>query len=201
MKQSVLIFLLVMSLLAVILFSNINNSNKILGFFSQESILTYIRLEPEYSKVAAGDDILIGVRIIKLGGEGKKDVVLNLFIKKENGQLISINSQTVALETQASFIIPLNVPEELRADSYNIYLETRNLAGNELLGVATHRIIVYEGFIIYFNENNLIWIIIILFLFIVIVILLIIFVLRSRKHNNTVKHKNSFNKARRIKQI
>ena len=191
-----LYFLLLLFFIVALFF--INGQSKISGFVPHESIFTYIRLEPEYSKVRAGDNIILGIRLVRLGGEGRKDVTLNFLMKKKDGQFILINSQTVAVETQASFVNELNIPEELKKDSYSINVEVRDVETGELISSATQRILVFDNLFINFSERNVIWIIIIASAFIIFALLIVIIKLllkkdkseeklRTHKYNNLAK--------------
>ena len=124
------------------------------GLATDERILTYTQLEPEYAKVAPGDSLVLGVTMVKLGATDRKDVVVGLFIKDAQGASKLLSSQTVALETKTSLILAVDVPDALKSNAYTLFLEVRDLKTNDLLATASQRILVFHNFSIKFDGKN-----------------------------------------------
>ena len=188
MKRNILIVALVIVLLiAVILI--INNNIKLSGFSSKESIITYIQLEPEYSEASAGDSIILGVTLVRLGGNEAKDVTVNAIIEDAQGLKQSISSQTIALETRASLIIELTAPKKLNSNSYHVLIEVRDTKTNELLSVARQKILSLDNIYLQFNEKTLLYVILLSLIVIIALLVIIWRIMAHKKHAKLKKFK------------
>lgn len=194
MERIFLIFLGIF--LTIFLLASVTMQNQsIMGFGiknleNQESILTYIQLEPEYLKVGPGKEIVLGVTLIKLNGEGKKDVTLEVFLKNHNGSRRLILSETIALETRSSMIIAPKIPKELEGfeeqSSINLEFEVKDSQTNELLSRANQRIILSDDIYISISQKSILYLSIIGILILIGIIIIILM-----RRNAQKKHRKS----------
>ena len=159
--------------------------SSITGSATRDPIIVDIQLEPEYSQIESGDNILLGVRLINQywqEGDGIKDITVKTFVKDSEGSKILLNSQTTAVGKSAgSLILSLFIPKELKASNYEIVVEVEDTETKEILGSSTQRIIVLnEREYLKLEENSLFFIKIILGV-IAFLLLTIIFILFKRK--------------------
>lgn len=89
-------------------------------------ILLDVRAEilKEYLKILPGDDILAEIRLFNLGEDDKrKDVVIEYSVKDYNGNEIAKEHESLAIETQATFIKRINTPEDAPYGQYILYVK------------------------------------------------------------------------------
>ncbi|MFZ1971170.1 MAG: hypothetical protein WAU65_03270 [Candidatus Nanoarchaeia archaeon] len=138
-----------------------------------------INLPSQYNKVSPGDTILAGITLYNLGSS-YGDVSMEYFIETQNGTIISNQTDTVAIQTQASFIKSLQIPNNAPLGNYFLYV--RATYNGKLASAST-------GFqIVSTSQNEKVYIIIIIILGIL-AIGTIIFILayRMKKHYKKVK--------------
>ena len=76
---------------------------------------------PETSKkVAAGDDLLMTIKLINIGSEGRVDVYLDYIINYTDGKTLLKSQETVAIETQASFVRTFRIPKDAKPGTYHL---------------------------------------------------------------------------------
>jgi hypothetical protein len=64
----------------------------------------FVEIPEEYHVVGLDDEILFTMRLVNLGGEGRIDVFLEYDILDSDGEIVLGKRETVAIETQASFL-------------------------------------------------------------------------------------------------
>ena len=86
--------------------------------FAQDSFNLEVEIPETYEEVLAGENIWFTTKLLNLGNKDRMDVTLKYEILDINKQLKSSKSETVAVETQASFVGSLKVPESLEKGLY-----------------------------------------------------------------------------------
>jgi len=112
---------------------------------SQNGIITSLKVEPEYSSVSPGERMQIQISLVQLGNNPKKDVKVTVYIKGLQDNAFAKEEQTAALQTQASLIANLAVPNDLEEGSYTIAVEVSDINTGALLSTASQRFIVRNG--------------------------------------------------------
>lgn len=141
---------------------------------SQASISLSIDIEPEYSIVSAGDEVIMQINLMQLGDQRRKDVIVSLFLLDDKNQGILKSTETITLETKASMIAKLNIPENVKEGIYSINIEIFDVKEENVLGKASERIIIKNRITtddIYFVGSLLL------------IIAFIIFIIILYKHN------------------
>jgi hypothetical protein len=138
-----------------------------------------INLPSQYNKVSPGDTILAGITLYNLGSS-YGDVSMEYFIETQNGTIISNQTDTVAIQTQASFIKSLQIPNN--APFGNSFLYVRATYNGKLASAST-------GFQIVSTSNNeKVYITIIIILGILAIgIITFILAYRMKKHYKKIK--------------
>lgn len=112
----------------------------LLTIFLSSSFIVYaaqpfnveIELPDSYKNVNPGTDVWFTIELLNLANSQRVDVTLNYDIINSNGDSIIHNSKTVAIETQASFVADLKIPENAMPGDYDI-----NVVVNSTLGEST----------------------------------------------------------------
>jgi hypothetical protein len=128
---------LLIFLFFVIILLNLNYIN------SQANIVLSIDVEPEYSIVSAGDPVIMQINLIQLGGgQEKKDIIVSLCLVDSEGKASLFSTETISLETRASLVSRLDIPENANNGIYKINVEIFDINEKNMLGKASKEIII-----------------------------------------------------------
>jgi len=64
----------------------------------------FVDIPSQYCNVEIDKDILFSIKLVNLGSEGRIDVLLDYGVVDKNGECILCKTETVAVETQATFV-------------------------------------------------------------------------------------------------
>lgn len=119
MKKRKLVLLSVMLALSLVF---IFYSKPLLLLTGQASKQNTFNLEIEipetYEEVLAGENIWFTTKILNLANTNRTDVTLKYEILDDHRELKTLKSETVAVETRASFVENLKVPKNLEKGLY-----------------------------------------------------------------------------------
>ena len=109
----------------------------LLAIFLSSSIIVYavqpfnveIELPDSYKNVNPGSDVWFTIKLLNLANTQRMDVTLNYDILNSDGKSVIHNSKTVALETQASFVADLKLPDNAPPGNYNINVVVSSTLG------------------------------------------------------------------------
>lgn len=110
---------------------------------SQANVVLSIDIEPEYSIVSAGDPVIIQINLIQLGNQERKDVIVLLSLVNSEDKASLLSTETIALETRASLVSRLDIPEKATSGVYTVNVEVFDINKTNILGKAS-RIIIIE---------------------------------------------------------
>lgn len=79
-----------------------------------------IEIPSRYSSVDSGEQIYFTTRLMNLAQIGRRDVTLTYEIVDSSEKILVSKSETVAVETQASFVNNLIIPEGTLAGDYTL---------------------------------------------------------------------------------
>ena len=91
-----------------------------------------IDLPSSYQNVNPGTDVWFTIKLLNLDNLQRVDVTLNYDILDSNDDSIIHNSKTVAIETQASFVADLTVPENTLPGEYSLNVVVNSSLGESL---------------------------------------------------------------------
>ncbi len=122
----------------------------LLSFFSLttgDTISAAVTLDIKVSNQATpyilGENLLIEARMNEPGNQPRKDVVVKTTLQPYEGtKKYSLGEQTVAIETQSSFIEDKVIPLDIPSGQYLVILEVYDVTGAEKLAQASQRIII-----------------------------------------------------------
>jgi len=110
----------------------------------------------KYQRVNAGDSLQFQVSIKNIQTTGRYDIQLDYFIKK-NEIVVANRRELKAIETQASFLSSITVPEETLPGIYNIEVQVNEeesavatfyIQSNELGQIRTYLIILIVAIVV-----------------------------------------------------
>lgn len=91
----------------------------ILGMFFVQALDVSITIPDKYQTVTAGDTLNFQIQIENIAEAGRKDISLEYYIKKGD-IIINYKKEIKAVETQASFLSTIQVPEETLPGVYDL---------------------------------------------------------------------------------
>lgn len=79
----------------------------------------------QFPKVAPGESLPVSLKLLNMGGSGRVDVQIAYFVENSQKQVLSEESETVAVETTASFVKQIVIPPNLQAGNYFIVADMK----------------------------------------------------------------------------
>lgn len=77
-----------------------------------------VELPEQYQEIPPGNDIIFTTKVLDLADLGKRDITLRYEIIGLDGEILASRSETVAVQTQASFVGNLKVPADIEKGRY-----------------------------------------------------------------------------------
>lgn len=101
-----------LSLIAVLILAQIA--------IAAESSNLEIDIPKAYEKVSNGDSVLFTIKFFNLANQGRMDINMEYNVLNSKGEIKFTKSETVAVETQASFVRNFAVPNDFPLGMYTI---------------------------------------------------------------------------------
>ncbi len=98
---------------------------------------TALTIPKEYKVVSDGGQVLSYLEIKRIGGSGRMDVVLEYKIISPDGKVIERKSETVAIETENSFVRYITLPYNNGLGFYTLSASVKHPEGEESSSEAT----------------------------------------------------------------
>lgn len=89
---------------------------------AQEAFNLEVELPESYAEVPAGENLWFTTKVVNLANQERIDITLTYDILDPTKQMVASKSETMAVETQASFVANINLPKNLKDGLY--YLRT-----------------------------------------------------------------------------
>jgi hypothetical protein len=125
--KKIKVFLLVIILLTAIVFSFFIIFPKVTLFTIKNIEDNPFNLKTEipetYESVNSGKTLLFTSKVLNLANNQRIDVTLKFDVLDSNKNLIATKSETVAIETQASFVREIKIPENTLPGKYTLHTE------------------------------------------------------------------------------
>lgn len=109
---------------------------------SQATISLSVDIEPDYSIVSAGNDVIMQINLIQLGGQKGRDVIVFLSIADAEGNVIAQSTETTALRTRSSLVSRLNIPKDANEGAYTVNVKIFDINEEDLLAETSRQIII-----------------------------------------------------------
>jgi len=90
--------------------------------FAANNFNLEIEIPSQYRDVFAGEKVHFTTKIINLGGQQRMDIILEYRIAREDEE-ISFKRETVAIETQASFVGNIVIPDKTKPGNYVLQVQ------------------------------------------------------------------------------
>ena len=167
----------------IILFLSLLSAFLLSGFFIKAQTLSS---ESDSSKIAPGEVLPVSVKLVNFGSQQRVDVIITYIIFDKNGNHIYSDSETVAVDTTASFIKKIQLPENIKPGAYTV--ETSMQYPYQVAPAVSKFQIIVEEKIAGFFISDLILYGIILAIIIIIAIVLTYFLSRKKPEFNIDYH-------------
>jgi len=125
----------------------------ITGRAISEAYNVEVEIPKEYRNIISGGKLWFTTKILNLASEGRVDVTLKYKITNSEGELLTSRSETVAIETQASFVGTIDLPSEAIPGDYLLEVEMSSASGDITSG-ETQFVIKEEKTIKDYLEKN-----------------------------------------------
>lgn len=102
-----------------------------------------VTIPPHYQKIFPGEEVLASIRLVNLAGPGRVDVFLDYWIKNAEENIIFKKKETVAVETQASFVRTFTLPNAVEPGVYDLFVKLTYGEGKE--ASASHTFIIAKN--------------------------------------------------------
>jgi len=90
-----------------------------------------IEVPQDYKQISSGEDVVASIKLINMGSKGREDVQLEFSIMNSSLDTIASKRDTVAVETQASFVRSFSLPENVGTGKYSIHARAIYADGKE----------------------------------------------------------------------
>ncbi len=146
-----------------------------------------ITIPEDYDSVKSGEDLLVDIKLVNLGGAGREDVYLDFWIEDMDHTLLLSKKETVAVETQANFVRTFKIPETTKPGTYEIFVKLTYADNRQALASQSFEVIKNDdvqqpaGNFPHFNFY-LLWIVIIM-----LILLLVLFIYIEYHHHKETK--------------
>ena len=106
-----------------------------------------INIPEKYSEVVAGDKVYFETVVQWPENTERKDLRLEYSVKNKNGDEVAYLKVLKAIETQASFMDSISIPESLESGMYRIYLNMTDYKDLSQEVVASFKVVSKTNFI------------------------------------------------------
>jgi hypothetical protein len=119
-KNTLNILILGLFFIIIIAITVINPKTSVFAIKEMGNSNLQIEVPGEYLTVKPGTEIWFTTKILNLDNTGRMDVMLKYELADKENNLIVEKSETVAIETQASFVGSLNIPQQTKDGQYDL---------------------------------------------------------------------------------
>lgn len=144
---------------------------KLTGNVTKDQLNLEVEIPKDYSKILAGEKLWFTTKILNLANKQRMDITLDYEIFDWDKKLIAKKSETVAIETQASFVGEIQIPVNALPGDYILSVSVVQLNNIILKSERSFQVRAEKDFENFF-EKNLVILIIAIFVLAVIIILL-----------------------------
>ena len=127
-----------------------------------------VEIPKRFQTIMPGEEIMANIKLYSLGKTGRVDVSVEYKIKDKEGKEIISEHETIAVETQTSFVKELKIPENANFGTYMLYVKA--VYDHETASSSAWFIVGKKPF---FTKENIILIITVVIILIFILIILI----------------------------
>jgi len=155
-----------------------------------------IEIPQAFQKVYPGEEVVPLIKVYNLGATGRVDANIEYNIINKSGNVITTDQETIAVETQASFIKELKVPDSAKSGEHFVYV--RVLYNNQTASSSARFFVISRPFIQSSLFTYLLLIVIIILLVTIFVAIYLTLRSKSRAKNEPRIDGNVLMASRRI---
>jgi hypothetical protein len=180
----------------LILTNNNNEQKEILTVIEVQSegalLDVTAEIQPEYLEVSPGHDILAKISLLNVKSSDKRrDISVEYIIKDENGKEILEDKETIAVETQTSWVKRFKIPSGVEYGKYVLYVKTTTEEGKVASASDTFNVVFFG-----ISKISLLAI-----SFIIVIMIISYFITRKIRKNRSIKQKNQKKSLKQKKDI
>jgi len=153
-----------LTILSLVVLMIIAASLSSLIVFAAQSFNVEIELPSTYQNVNPGSDVWFTIKLLNLANSQRVDVTLNYDILNSEGISIIHNAKTVAIETQASFVADLKIPENTPPGEYSVTVMVNSSLGESNASSVLRVSKVKKDLILYYITAGVILLILLVFI-------------------------------------
>ncbi len=144
-----------------------------------------VNIHDNYKEVLAGNDIWFTIKITNLEDTGRVDISLDYWISDDNNSIKAENKETMAVQTQASFVRTFNIPKDATPGKYKLNIKMDYGDDKEIVADTSFNVVEKQ------TDNRIYYIIAVAAVLIFVAIILIFFYkkLRTLFENLQIKGK------------
>jgi len=135
--------------------------------FVQSASNLEANIHDNYKEVLAGKDIWFTIKIANLEDTGKVDISLNYWISDDKNSIIAENKETMAVQTQASFVRTFSIPKDAQPGKYNLNVKMDYGDNKEITAETSFNVVEKQA------DNTMYYLAAVLGAFILVLIILI----------------------------
>ena len=197
-KRKIMLLTFGIIVLTIILL-NINNiERKITGFAINQpdsgSFNLKVEIPDSYKNIVLGKPVVFTARILNLANDNRVDITLKYYAIDSKQNVIFTKSETLAVETQASFVREVKLPQETPTGDYTIKAEIIYNDNKEAESQDSFKIIKN-------NRSNIEILIIVVIIVTVILFILIFFLSKIRRFIEKIELKSKIGKIVKKKMV
>jgi hypothetical protein len=137
-----------------------------------------IEIPPAFQRVYPGEDVVPFIKVYNLGATGRVDANVEYSLIDKSGNAITIEHETIAVETQASFVKEIKVPASAKPGDYFVYVKV--IYNNQTASSSARFFVISRPFIHSSLFTYLLLMLIIILLVAIFVVIYFIFKSKSR---------------------
>ena len=148
------VFLITLLSVGFILFFFSFSQTSFTGKATENPFNLEVEIPGDYQKVSPGDTLWFTTKILNFANEKRVDVTLEYNILDENENEILTRSETVAIETQASFVGRMELSEDIKIGKYMLEVKMIQSDGKTSIGKSSFQVRLEEDFKGFVSKNK-----------------------------------------------
>src|SRR3989344_4885220 len=142
-----------------------------------------VEIHEDSKKIIPGENLVSEIRLFNFGIIQRADVVIDYILKDYFGNEVPLSSESLAIETQASFVSNLAIPEDAKYGKYVLYVRA---SYNDQVASASDNFEIVEFKV---SSREKIFIVAIIFIMIAVSMIMYLSISKKEKNSSDVKRK------------
>ena len=142
-----------------------------------------VEIHEDSKKIIPGENLVSEIRLFNLGITPRADIVIDYILKDYFGNEIPLSSESLAIETQSSFVKNLKISEDAKYGKYVLYVRA---SYNDQVASASDNFEIVEFKV---SSREKIFIVAIIFIMIAVSMIMYLSISKKEKNSSDVKRK------------